>query len=285
MELSEETPKTDSSTEKDIGVTIGPVSDLFPTPPASSLDASEVASPSPTIDTGLFKVSQEPRPGSLQDEIKTEPSIIIIDEDLVLETVEDVAPSRTEPPFTSEDVIQAGVQDLAVELDQTDIVPTEATEESPVDEGSGLHSAMEETTTGVSVTAPPPLKYVTTPHMTTATQGRELVVFFSLRVTNMDFSDDLFNKTSSEYRTLENTFLDVVSTQSSSNGDGPICLCGGSSERAPFLGKSALFLRACASLIRSEGVVGVVVCDVMSVWVGLMCMWVGLMCMWVGLMV
>ncbi|KAF3850323.1 hypothetical protein F7725_020042 [Dissostichus mawsoni] len=45
--------------------------------------------------------------------------------------------------------------------------------------------------------------------MTTASNGRELVVFFSLRVTNMDFSLDLFNKTSSEYRSLESTFLDV----------------------------------------------------------------------------
>ncbi|XP_034074844.1 interphotoreceptor matrix proteoglycan 1-like [Gymnodraco acuticeps] len=46
--------------------------------------------------------------------------------------------------------------------------------------------------------------------MTTASNGRELVVFFSLRVTNMDFSLDLFNKTSSEYRSLESTFLDVL---------------------------------------------------------------------------
>uniref|UniRef100_G3PD41 Interphotoreceptor matrix proteoglycan 1 n=1 Tax=Gasterosteus aculeatus TaxID=69293 RepID=G3PD41_GASAC len=60
------------------------------------------------------------------------------------------------------------------------------------------------------VTAPPPLRYLTTPSMTTASHGRELVVFFSLRVTNMDFSEDLFNKTSLEYRSLEGTFLDVL---------------------------------------------------------------------------
>ncbi|KAJ4928759.1 hypothetical protein JOQ06_004385 [Pogonophryne albipinna] len=64
--------------------------------------------------------------------------------------------------------------------------------------------------TSAPSTARPPVKYLTTPSMTTASNGRELVVFFSLRVTNMDFSIDLFNKTSSEYRSLESTFLDVL---------------------------------------------------------------------------
>lgn len=40
--------------------------------------------------------------------------------------------------------------------------------------------------------------------------GRALMVFFSLRVTNMIFSQDLFNKSSSEYKTLERQFLDLV---------------------------------------------------------------------------
>ncbi|KAF5896084.1 interphotoreceptor matrix proteoglycan 2-like, partial [Clarias magur] len=40
--------------------------------------------------------------------------------------------------------------------------------------------------------------------------GRALMVFFSLRVTNMKFSQDLFNKSSSEYRTLEQQFLDLL---------------------------------------------------------------------------
>ena len=45
---------------------------------------------------------------------------------------------------------------------------------------------------------------------TPADLNKELVVFFSLRVTNMMFSDDLFNKNSTEYRSLENTFLELV---------------------------------------------------------------------------
>ena len=40
--------------------------------------------------------------------------------------------------------------------------------------------------------------------------GRALSVFFSLRVTNMRFSMDLFNKSSAEYRGLEQRFLQLV---------------------------------------------------------------------------
>ncbi|TSK67284.1 Interphotoreceptor matrix proteoglycan 2 [Bagarius yarrelli] len=40
--------------------------------------------------------------------------------------------------------------------------------------------------------------------------GRALTVFFSLRVTNMIFSPDLFNKSSSEYKTLERQFLELL---------------------------------------------------------------------------
>lgn len=43
-----------------------------------------------------------------------------------------------------------------------------------------------------------------------ASPGRALIVFFSLRVTNMRFSDDLFNKSSTEYKALEQQFLELV---------------------------------------------------------------------------
>ncbi|XP_069788189.1 interphotoreceptor matrix proteoglycan 1-like isoform X7 [Narcine bancroftii] len=59
-----------------------------------------------------------------------------------------------------------------------------------------------------STTPPSPLKYLTS--RLTPTPSKDLVVFFSLRVTNMMFSDDLFNKSSSEYRTLEQQFLQLL---------------------------------------------------------------------------
>uniref|UniRef100_A0A8C7I5R4 Interphotoreceptor matrix proteoglycan 2 n=1 Tax=Oncorhynchus kisutch TaxID=8019 RepID=A0A8C7I5R4_ONCKI len=40
--------------------------------------------------------------------------------------------------------------------------------------------------------------------------GRALMVFFRLRVTNMMFSDDLFNKSSAEYKALEQRFLELL---------------------------------------------------------------------------
>ncbi|XP_021099442.1 interphotoreceptor matrix proteoglycan 1 [Heterocephalus glaber] len=46
--------------------------------------------------------------------------------------------------------------------------------------------------------------------MTIATEGRELVVFFSLRVANMPFSDHLFNKSSLEYQALEQRFTQLL---------------------------------------------------------------------------
>ncbi|XP_048126849.1 interphotoreceptor matrix proteoglycan 1 isoform X1 [Alosa alosa] len=58
-------------------------------------------------------------------------------------------------------------------------------------------------------TAPPQLRLLTTPSMVASNQANDLVVFFSLRVTNMIFSDDLFDKSSPEYKSLENTFLEL----------------------------------------------------------------------------
>ncbi|XP_051565483.1 interphotoreceptor matrix proteoglycan 2-like [Myxocyprinus asiaticus] len=40
--------------------------------------------------------------------------------------------------------------------------------------------------------------------------GRDLIVFFSLRVTNMMFSEDLFNKSSPEYKALEQRFIELL---------------------------------------------------------------------------
>ncbi|XP_075333050.1 interphotoreceptor matrix proteoglycan 2-like [Odontesthes bonariensis] len=47
--------------------------------------------------------------------------------------------------------------------------------------------------------------------------GRALTVFFSLRVTNMAFSMDLFNKSSTEYKALEQRFLQLLVPHLESN--------------------------------------------------------------------
>uniref|UniRef100_A0A7M4G046 Interphotoreceptor matrix proteoglycan 1 n=1 Tax=Crocodylus porosus TaxID=8502 RepID=A0A7M4G046_CROPO len=98
------------------------------------------------------------------------------------------------------------VQDIATELDRMDAMGTSTPEEVEYDSGyiSVSKPQPEE------VTPAPTLKYVTTSSMTTATKGKELVVFFSLRVTNMPFSDDLFNRSSPEYKALEQQFIQLL---------------------------------------------------------------------------
>ncbi|XP_013361269.1 PREDICTED: interphotoreceptor matrix proteoglycan 1 [Chinchilla lanigera] len=66
----------------------------------------------------------------------------------------------------------------------------------------------------------PALHYITTSSMTTATKGQELVVFFSVRVANMPFSDDLFNKSSLEYQALERRFTQLLVPYLQSNLTG-----------------------------------------------------------------
>ncbi|XP_032341329.1 LOW QUALITY PROTEIN: interphotoreceptor matrix proteoglycan 1 [Camelus ferus] len=61
-----------------------------------------------------------------------------------------------------------------------------------------------------STTPDPALRYITTSSVTMAPRGRELVVFFSLRVANMPFSSDLFNKSSLEYQALEQRFTQLL---------------------------------------------------------------------------
>ncbi|KAJ6665816.1 hypothetical protein lerEdw1_001288 [Lerista edwardsae] len=107
-----------------------------------------------------------------------------------------------------------GVQDIATELGMIDTMSPETIDE----DGSGYFILPE--TPPVDMTPAPPLKYVTTSSMTTAAKSKELVVFFSLRVTNMHFSDDLFNRSSAEYKALEQQFMQLLLPYLQSNLTG-----------------------------------------------------------------
>ncbi|NWX47158.1 IMPG1 protein, partial [Steatornis caripensis] len=109
-----------------------------------------------------------------------------------------------------------GVQDIAAELDHVSVMSTAAVDE--VEHGSGYISVL--TTEPAEATPAPTLKYVTTSSMTTAPKGKELVVFLSLRVTNMHFSDDLFNRSSTEYKALEQQFVQLLLPYLQSNLTG-----------------------------------------------------------------
>ncbi|XP_071070961.1 interphotoreceptor matrix proteoglycan 2 [Dasypus novemcinctus] len=126
------------------------------------------------------------------------------------------------PPTTSstqlEDEVIMGVQDISLELDRvgTDYYQSELTQEENdnidgyVEMPTNIHS------TEVAIVAWPTegddLNY-------TQTAGA-LVVFFSLRVTNMMFSEDLFNKNSLEYKALEQRFLELLVPYLQSNLTG-----------------------------------------------------------------
>ncbi|NWU55851.1 IMPG1 protein, partial [Dromas ardeola] len=130
-----------------------------------------------------------------------------------LEASDSLVPaSESVPP----DGAGAGVQDIAAELDHAGVMSTAALDE--MEHGSGYISVL---TTGPAEATPvPTLKYVTTSSMTTAAKGKELVVFFSLRVTNMHFSDDLFNRSSTEYKALEQQFMQLLLPYLQSNLTG-----------------------------------------------------------------
>lgn len=77
-----------------------------------------------------------------------------------------------------------------------------------IDDGFGLVNNTEEGSTGfpTGVAQGTDLVSLAMP----LNPRRALMVFFSLRVTNMMFSDDLFNKSSAEYKALEQRFLELV---------------------------------------------------------------------------
>ncbi|KAM3608409.1 uncharacterized protein V6R79_024659 [Siganus canaliculatus] len=104
----------------------------------------------------------------------------------------DSVPSLVEIQTFYEDLDDATTEDQGFEL---------------INYGFGLINHTEEGSTGFPIVA----------HGTDqvslampANPGRALMVFFSLRVTNMIFSDDLFNKSSPEYKALEQRFLELL---------------------------------------------------------------------------
>ncbi|NWI94913.1 IMPG1 protein, partial [Pitta sordida] len=136
--------------------------------------------------------------------------------EIIEQSVELPDSSAPTPESIPPDGTGMGVQDIAAELDHIGGISTAALDEG--EHGSGYISVL--TTEPAETTPAPTLKYVTTSSMTTAAKGKELVVFFSLRVTNMHFSDDLFNRSSTEYKALEQQFLQLLLPYLQSNLTG-----------------------------------------------------------------
>ncbi|KAI9540554.1 hypothetical protein NQZ68_039498 [Dissostichus eleginoides] len=108
----------------------------------------------------------------------------------LLHESEDVETLRTSPPLEQE--VHPPSEQVFSNSPSFDVFPLSVID--PEGDGSGSSS-------GAEMEVPPP---------TAPPAGRALTVFFSLRVTNMAFSSDLFNKSSSEYRSLEQRFTQLV---------------------------------------------------------------------------
>ncbi|XP_058517795.1 interphotoreceptor matrix proteoglycan 2 [Ochotona princeps] len=125
-------------------------------------------------------------------------------------------PTMTSIPL--EDEVIVGVQDISLELDRvgTDYYQPELIQEKNGKVGSYMEISTNVHATEMAVVAPS-----TNGGDSSYTQtGGALVVFFSLRVTNMMFSEDLFNKNSLEYKALEQRFLELLVPYLQSNLTG-----------------------------------------------------------------
>ncbi|XP_071614466.1 interphotoreceptor matrix proteoglycan 2 [Heliangelus exortis] len=110
------------------------------------------------------------------------------------------------------------VLDVSVDLDHVSTVHF-----SPKlpEEGRTMTEGHVELTTHVQSTQMAGVAWATLENRDTSTvPSRALVVFFSLRVTNMMFSEDLFNKNSPEYKALEQRFLELLVPYLQSNLTG-----------------------------------------------------------------
>nr|KAF6341362.1 interphotoreceptor matrix proteoglycan 1 [Myotis myotis] len=180
-------------------------------PGAFSMDSS-LSSPA-TASTSL----SETRPFlaassifSLTDQSATD--IMSIDQTLTIPTDDYSAISQSaleisHLPASSEDsTLSTGSQDIAQGLEEMDLSNSSTSSEVPGFSGyvSTPDNFLENTTPG------PALQIITASSVTIAAEGQELVVFFSLHVANMAFSDALFNKSSLEYQALEQRFTQLL---------------------------------------------------------------------------
>ncbi|NXY43653.1 IMPG2 protein, partial [Ceuthmochares aereus] len=110
------------------------------------------------------------------------------------------------------------VLDVSIDLDHVSTVHF-----SPelTDEGRSMTESHIELTTHVQSTEMASVAWATHENQNSSpVPSRALVVFFSLRVTNMMFSEDLFNKNSPEYKALEQRFLELLVPYLQSNLTG-----------------------------------------------------------------
>ncbi|XP_071354837.1 interphotoreceptor matrix proteoglycan 1 isoform X2 [Trachinotus anak] len=190
-----------------------------------NLDVPESTSPTVTEITVIEASVPVSAPSSHEDAIQgIEPETDV--EPLPSPVESSEAPEDGDKSSGGHSGITAVSTDLPAENSniQEDLGPsqngTEAELTEPMEEENGSGFPSESDERPYESTAAPAMRQASTPLMTAVDKNKELVVFFSLRVTNMMFSDDLFNKSSPEYKSLENTFLELLLPYLQSNLTG-----------------------------------------------------------------
>lgn len=183
---------------------------MVPLPDEAVFEESETAGTEDKTEESVVVAEDIPEAPLISTEDLTEDGIILVN---VEETgpVNSAQPTALSPekesPFT-----RVSEVDPASDV-QPDIITSTVEIQSPdvyLDETQGFEVVIthtEEGSTGL------PFDGHGTDHSSIAmpvNPGRALMVFFSLRVTNMIFSEDLFNKSSAEYKALEQRFLELL---------------------------------------------------------------------------
>nr|XP_043904232.1 interphotoreceptor matrix proteoglycan 2 isoform X2 [Solea senegalensis] len=252
------TPSTETATEREAESQV----EETPPPPPPQQDKGDEADPEEQVTNELEAVDPERQndPESQSEEVMSDRAAVPQSTDhaktetSVPEAAVSVAvPSSHGDPVQSTDAEadvelvpspvesgeesrggQSGTSPLSTNFPaEISVVEEDRREEAEVtrhlEEGSASGLPSESDERPRESTAAPALRRGGTPLMTAVGKSKELVVFFSLRVTNMMFSDDLFNKTSPEYKSLENTFLELTQHSGSRKSPNP----GASSKSAP----------------------------------------------------
>uniref|UniRef100_A0A8D3BXN6 Interphotoreceptor matrix proteoglycan 2 n=1 Tax=Scophthalmus maximus TaxID=52904 RepID=A0A8D3BXN6_SCOMX len=167
-------------------------------PPPEAVDIVSEASEPESAETDLLPVDEESMEGTIEDSDLTDVPPAHEEtnpEEAAISVVfENLEPSENGEESVFED---HGVEE-ATQSEGQEVIHYGYGLINHTEEGStGFPSGVADGTDQASIAMP-------------VNPGRALMVFFSLRVTNMIFSDDLFNKSSAEYKALEQRFLELL---------------------------------------------------------------------------
>ncbi|XP_044222229.1 interphotoreceptor matrix proteoglycan 2 [Thunnus albacares] len=167
-------------------------------------EAPEISTEDLTEDEILMVSKDEPEPSVTDSLSPVQPTALSPEMESPFTYISDVYPASDGQP----DIIIPSLVEIQTPNDGLDDASLEDQGFEVVNYGFGLVNHTEEGSTGfpIGVAHGTDQASIAMP----VNPGRALMVFFSLRVTNMMFSDDLFNKSSPEYKALEQRFLELL---------------------------------------------------------------------------